>query len=246
MRRANTCESTPITRKRPSQSPLGAHTYEAVCSFRVRAEFPDRHRPSREQDLASVRAIKRVGARSLGPFLSLSVRLSIGIISRPIFDPAPVGLVLWVLAGGLSRQHPAAAPAHHAGARAAARYRPGPGSPADGQGTASRPIRPRSPSAGVSRRRGACKIAMTPMMTSACNCDGDMPKPQKHAPARHCVRTTSGNPRSAAGSGRTMSPGRAQVRSSVRQSRPGDTWPGSGLGHADQCPVTSPVLTCQG
>jgi hypothetical protein len=179
---------------------------------------------------------------------SLSVRLSIGITSRPIFDPAPVGLVLWVAARGcLSRQHPAAAPAHHAGVRSAARYRPGQDhSPADGQGTASRPVRPRSPSAGVSRRRGARKIAMTPMMTSACSCDGDMPKRQKHAPARRYVRTASGNPRSAAGSGRTMPPGRAQVRSSVREAASRGYLAWLRAGHADQCPVTSPVITCQG
>jgi len=205
------------------------------------------HRVRDHAAQAADRAERQVRARSLGPFLSFSVRLSIGITSRPIFDPAPVGLVLWVAGRGcLSRQHPAAAPARPAGALVSGSVPPGPGSPADGRGTASGPVRQRSPSAGVSRRRCARKIAMTPVVTCACCCDGDMPKPQKHAPARHCVRTTSGNPRSAAGSGRTMPPGRAQVRSPVRgvASRGYLAW--LGAGHAGQGPVTSSVLTCQG
>ena len=60
------------------------------------------------------------------PFLSFSVRLSIGMTSWPIFDPAPVGLVLWVAGRGCSsRQHLAAAPAYHAGAWSAAGDRRG-------------------------------------------------------------------------------------------------------------------------
>ena len=181
-------------------------------------------------------------------FSLVSVRLSIGITSGPIFDPAPIGLVLWVVGRGcLSRQHPAAAaPAHHAGAWSAARYRPG----RDYRPMARGRLRGQFARARLQRTHHAeeapRKIAMTPMMTSVCSCDGDMSKPQKHAPARHYVRTTTGNPRSAAGSGRTMSPGRAQVKSSVRgvASRGRLAW--LRAGHADQCPVTSPVLTCQG
>ena len=191
-------------------------------------------------------AARRVGARSLGRFLSFSVRLSIGITSRPVFDPAPVGLVYGLPAGVLVEAASGGGTGTSCWRLVSGSVPSGPGSPADGQGTASRPVRPRSPSAGVSRRRCARKIAMTPMMTSACSYDGGMPKPQKHAPARHYVRTISGNPRSAAGPGRTMSPGRAQVRSSVRgvASRGCPAW--LRAGHADQCPVTAPVLTCQG
>jgi hypothetical protein len=188
----------------------------------------------------------RVGARSLGPFLSFSVRLSIGITSRPIFDPVLVGLVLWVAGWEcLSRQHLAAAPAYHAGGWSAARYRRGPGSSADGQGTVPRPGRPRSPSGGVSRRRGARKIAMTPMMTCACSCDGAMPRPQE---TRACQALCAGGFREPAfggGPGPDDAAGDSAGQVIGTGSRvPRDAW--LRAGHADQCPVTSPVLTCQG
>ena len=52
----------------------------------------------------------------------------------------------------------------------------------------------------------------------------------------------SGSPRPAAGPGRTVPPGTAQVRSSVRAVASGDAW----AGHAGQCPVTSPVSPARG
>ena len=114
-----------------------------------------------------------------------------------------------------ARQHPAAAPARHAGAWSAARYRRA-GITGRWTGDGFAASSPAPPSGGLSRRTGARKIDDTDDDLCLQLRGGDMPKPQKHAPARHYVRTASGNPRSAAGSGRTMPPGRAQARSPVR------------------------------
>ena len=79
----------------------------------------------RQIRLLSSRVIRRVSARPLGPLPSLSVTLSIGIILRATFDPAPIGLVCWrppahgLVVRFMSRQHPAAAWACHAGTRRA-------------------------------------------------------------------------------------------------------------------------------
>jgi len=204
------------------------------------------HGRDRSESTLAGRAERRVGARSLGPFLFL------GSDCRSVSSQGPSSIrhrPYWsygLLAGVLCEAASGGGTGTSCWRLVSGPVPPGPGSPADGQGTASRLVRPRSRSAGVSRRRCARKIAMTPVVTCACCCDGDMPKPQKHAPARHCVRTTSGNPRSAAGSGRTMPPGRAEVRSRVRgvASRGYLAW--LGAGHAGQGPVTSSVLTCQG